>query len=148
MTTRIKITKEMQMHNSTTIIVTGATGNLGGRIVNSILKQGAGVRAFVRTGTGRDKSEALRRSGASVVEVDFHQFEQVVEACAGASCINRNSSELGSQRRTSSGSRRLRPGSEKQWSKHTARWQALRKSVLGPEHDLRAPFSADHLTKA
>ena len=53
------------MHNSTTIIVTGATGNLGGRIVNSILKQGAAVRAFVRTGTGRDKFEALRRSGAS-----------------------------------------------------------------------------------
>ena len=71
------------MRNSTTIIVTGATGNLGGRIVNSILKQGAAVRDFVRTGTGRDKSEALRRSGASVVEVDFHQFEQVVEACAG-----------------------------------------------------------------
>jgi uncharacterized protein YbjT (DUF2867 family) len=88
MTTRIKITKgEMQMRNSTTIIVTGATGNLGGRIVNSILKEGAAVRAFVRTGTGRDKSEALRKSGASVVEVDFHQFEQVVEACAGASCV-------------------------------------------------------------
>ena len=85
MRTRIKITKgEMQIRNSTTIIVTGATGNLGGRIVNSILKQGSGVRGFVRAGTGRDKSEALRRSGASVVGVDFHQFEQVVEACAGA----------------------------------------------------------------
>jgi uncharacterized protein YbjT (DUF2867 family) len=88
MTTHIKLTKgEMQMRNSMTIIVTGATGNLGGRIVNSILQEGAAVRAFVRTGTGRDKSEALRRSGASVVEVDFHQFEQVVEACAGASCV-------------------------------------------------------------
>ena len=136
------------MHNSTTIIVTGAKGNLGGRIVNSILKQVSAVRAFVRTGTGRDKSEALTRSAASVVEVDFHQFEQVVEACAGASCINRNSSESESRWRTSSGSKRLRPGSEKQWSQRTARWQALRKSVLGPEYDLRAPFSANHLNKA
>src|SRR5258708_19521944 len=92
MTTRIKITKgEMQMHNSTTIIVTGATGNLGGRIVNSILKQVSAVRAFVRTGTGRDKSEALTRSAASVVEVDFHQFEQVVEAFAGPPSLNPHS---------------------------------------------------------
>jgi nucleoside-diphosphate-sugar epimerase len=78
---------ETQMRNSTTIAVTGATGNLGGRIVKSILKQGAAVRAIVRTGTARDKSEALTRSGASVVEVDFHELKQVVEACAGASCV-------------------------------------------------------------
>ena len=87
MTTPIKITKgEMQRRNST-IVVTGATGNLGGRTVNSILKEGAAVRALVRTGTARGKSDALRQSGASVVEVDFRQFEQVVEACTGASCV-------------------------------------------------------------
>jgi uncharacterized protein YbjT (DUF2867 family) len=71
----------------TTIVVTGATGNLGGRLVNSILKEGAAVRALVRTGTPEEKREALRRSGASVAEVDFHQLEQVVKACAGASCV-------------------------------------------------------------
>jgi uncharacterized protein YbjT (DUF2867 family) len=88
MTTQIKVEKgEMQMRNSTTIVVTGATGKLGGRIVNLILKEGAAVRALVRTGTVRDKSDALRKSGASVVEVDFHQLEQVVKACAGASCV-------------------------------------------------------------
>ena len=75
------------MRNATTIVVTGATGNLGGRIVNSILREGAAVRALVRTGTARDKSEALRRCGASVVEVDFHELDQVVKACAGASCV-------------------------------------------------------------
>jgi len=78
---------EMQVHNSTTIVVTGATGNLGGRFVNSMLRQGAAVKALVRTGTAKDKSEALRRAGASVVEVDFQQSEQVVKACAGASCV-------------------------------------------------------------
>jgi nucleoside-diphosphate-sugar epimerase len=75
------------MRNPKTIVVTGATGNLGGSIVNSILKEGAAVTALVRTGTANDKCEALRRSGASVVEVDFHQLEQIVKACAGASCV-------------------------------------------------------------
>jgi nucleoside-diphosphate-sugar epimerase len=75
------------MRNPKTIVVTGATGNLGGRIVNSILKGGAAVRALVRTGTANDKCEALRRSGASVVEVDFRQLGQIVKACAGASCV-------------------------------------------------------------
>ena len=75
------------MRNPKTIVVTGATGNLGGRIVNSILKGGAAVRALVRTGTANDKCEALRRSGATVVEVDFRQLEQIVKACAGASCV-------------------------------------------------------------
>src|SRR5258708_36421135 len=49
--------------------------------------EGAAVRALVRTGTARDKSEALRRCGVSVVEVDFHELDQVVKACAGASCV-------------------------------------------------------------
>jgi uncharacterized protein YbjT (DUF2867 family) len=75
------------MRNPMTIVVAGATGNLGGRIVNSILKEGATVRALVRTGTANDKREALRRVGASVVEVNFHQSEQVMKACAGASCV-------------------------------------------------------------
>jgi uncharacterized protein YbjT (DUF2867 family) len=77
----------MQMRNPTTIVVTGATGNLGGRIVNSILKQGAAVRALVRPGTANDKCDALRKSGASVVEVDFHHLDQIVNACAGAFCV-------------------------------------------------------------
>ena len=88
MSVRIPIKVEQrEMRNATTIVVAGATGNLGGRIVNSILREGAAVRALVRTGTARDKSEALRRCGASVVEVDFHELDQVVKACAGASCV-------------------------------------------------------------
>ena len=78
---------EMQVRNSTTIVVAGATGNLGRRFVNSILSQGGVVKALVRTGTAKDKSEALRRAGASIVEVDFQQSEQVMKACAGASCV-------------------------------------------------------------
>ena len=75
------------MSNSTTIVVAGATGNLGSRVVDSILKQRVAVTALIRTGTARDKAETLRRSGARVVEVDFHQLEQVAKACDGASCV-------------------------------------------------------------
>ena len=75
------------MSNSTTIVVAGATGNLGVRVVDSLLKQRVAVTALIRTGTARDKAETLRRSGARVIEVDFHQLEQVAKACDGASCV-------------------------------------------------------------
>jgi uncharacterized protein YbjT (DUF2867 family) len=84
--TPIKV-EQREMRKGTTIVVTGATGNLGRRIVNSILGEGAVVRALVRTGTAANKSEALRRCGANVVEVDFHELDQVVKAFAGASCV-------------------------------------------------------------
>jgi nucleoside-diphosphate-sugar epimerase len=75
------------MRNAKTIVVAGATGNLGGRIAKSIIKEGAAVRALVRTGTASDKCEMLRKSGASVVEADFHDLEQIAKACAGAFCV-------------------------------------------------------------
>jgi uncharacterized protein YbjT (DUF2867 family) len=77
----------VNQHELSTIVVAWATGNLGGRIVDSIIKKGAAVRALVRTGTANDKCEILRKSGASVVEADFHDLEQVVKACAGASWV-------------------------------------------------------------
>jgi nucleoside-diphosphate-sugar epimerase len=75
------------MRNTKTIVVAGATGNLGSRIVKSIIKDGAAVRALVRNGTPNDKCEMIRKSGASVVEADFHDLEQIVKACAGAFCV-------------------------------------------------------------
>jgi len=36
---------EMQVRNSTTIVVAGATGNLGRRFVNSILRQGGAAKS-------------------------------------------------------------------------------------------------------
>jgi uncharacterized protein YbjT (DUF2867 family) len=88
MSVRIPIKVEQrEMRNATAIVVAGATGNLGGRIVNSILREGSAVRALVRTETAPNKCEALRRCGASVVEVDFHELDHVVKACAGASCV-------------------------------------------------------------
>jgi nucleoside-diphosphate-sugar epimerase len=78
---------ESWMRSTKTIVVAGATGNLGGRIVKSIIKDGAAVRALVRTGTANDKCEMLRESGARVVEADFHDLEKIAKECAGAYCV-------------------------------------------------------------
>ena len=48
--------------NDRTILVAGATGNLGGRIARALLERGASVRALVRYGTARDKLERLQGS--------------------------------------------------------------------------------------
>ncbi len=51
------------MHDST-IVVAGATGNLGSRIVIALLERGAGVKALVRRSTSLDKLERLQELGA------------------------------------------------------------------------------------
>ena len=69
------------------IVVAGATGNLGGRIVKALVGRGASVTALARTGTQNDKVESLRALGASVALVDTMNVDQVAEACAGADCL-------------------------------------------------------------
>ncbi|MBC3539058.1 NmrA family NAD(P)-binding protein [Rufibacter sediminis] len=70
-----------------TIIVAGATGDLGGRIVRALVQRGAHVRAMVRPGTAAEKSTGLRNLGASVVEVDFQNAAALREVCAGGTCV-------------------------------------------------------------
>src|ERR1017187_4097784 len=70
-----------------TIVVAGATGNLGGRIVRSLFERGASVRALVRHGTARDKLERLQKFGVAIASVDFSSASQVALACSGASCV-------------------------------------------------------------
>src|ERR1700761_2471442 len=77
----------MQMSEKQTVVVAGATGSLGGRIVKSLVSKGADVRATVRTGTASDKLDKIRNSGANVVEVELGNLDQVREVCAGASCV-------------------------------------------------------------
>ena len=49
-----------------TILIAGATGNLGGRIVDALLESGANVRALVRAETEREKIGALREKGVRI----------------------------------------------------------------------------------
>jgi nucleoside-diphosphate-sugar epimerase len=73
--------------NDSTIVVAGATGNLGGRIARALCEGGAGVRALVRRDTAPDKLERLQELGVTIASVDFSNTHQVAEACTGASCV-------------------------------------------------------------
>ena len=73
--------------NDPTIVVAGATGNLGGHIARALLARGASVRALIRPGAARDKLDRLQRLGVTIANVDFSSASQVVLACSGASCV-------------------------------------------------------------
>jgi len=72
--------------SGSTIVVAGATGNLGSRIARTLVERGATVRALVRHGTARDRIERLQEFGAEIASVDLNNASEVTPACAGASC--------------------------------------------------------------
>ncbi len=69
------------------IVVAGATGNLGGRIVGALRDRGATVTALVRPGTARVRLDRLQKLGASIVSVDLGDGSRVSSACSSASCV-------------------------------------------------------------
>ena len=70
-----------------TIILAGATGELGRRIAACLLKKGAVVKALVRAKSLGQEVTNLHTLGARIVEVDFSKVNDLVKACAGASCV-------------------------------------------------------------
>jgi nucleoside-diphosphate-sugar epimerase len=73
--------------NGPTIVVAGATGNLGGRIARALLERGASVRALVRHSTARDKLERLEQLGVTIATAELSSVFQLTPACSGASCV-------------------------------------------------------------
>jgi nucleoside-diphosphate-sugar epimerase len=73
--------------NGSTIVVAGATGNLGGRIVRALVKRGTSVKALVRQGTAPEKLDRLQELGITIASVDFSSPSQLTLACSGASCV-------------------------------------------------------------
>ncbi len=69
------------------IVLAGATGDLGGRIARILLQKGATVQALVRPASKRDEIDALRKAGATIVEVDFNSLPQLTHACEGGTCV-------------------------------------------------------------
>ncbi|MGO8393210.1 SDR family oxidoreductase [Rhizobium ruizarguesonis] len=65
-----------------TILVTGATGNVGRQVVEHLVKRGADVRALVR-----DPSKADFPAGVSVVQVDFLDVDSLRNAMSGVSTL-------------------------------------------------------------
>ena len=68
-------------------MLAGATGDLGHRIAQQLLKRGATVRALIRPGKAGPAVAALREAGAQVVEVDFVSVTALTTVCEGASCV-------------------------------------------------------------
>jgi nucleoside-diphosphate-sugar epimerase len=69
------------------IIVAGATGNLGERIVQSLLEKGAIVRALVRESSNVAKIKHLEQLGATVLKVNMLNAAALTAACKGADCV-------------------------------------------------------------
>ncbi|GAA4319595.1 NmrA family NAD(P)-binding protein [Flaviaesturariibacter amylovorans] len=69
------------------IVVAGATGALGRRIVHHLRLRGAEVRALVRAGAANDALADLGKSGARIVPVDYADRNGLTEACRGATCV-------------------------------------------------------------
>ena len=69
------------------IVVAGATGNLGLRIVKALLTNQADVIALVRNTSDVVKLNNLEKLGAKVVKVNLNKVDEIAKACAGASCV-------------------------------------------------------------
>ena len=65
-----------------TILVTGATGNVGRQVVEHLVKRGADVRALVR-----DPSKADFPAGVSIVQGDFLDIDSLRNAMSGVSTL-------------------------------------------------------------
>lgn len=69
------------------IVVAGATGDLGSRLVAALRQRGATVRALVRPETDPAKVDQLVQQGVDVCGVDFTDLPTLTQACTGASCV-------------------------------------------------------------
>jgi len=69
------------------IAVAGATGNLGGNIISSLLDKGAIVHAIVRSSSDNTKIKDLEGLGVKVFKVNMADVQEVSKACIGASCV-------------------------------------------------------------
>jgi hypothetical protein len=82
---RIFAKKLIKMQN--TILVAGATGNLGGKIITALLERGAQVRAVVRSNSDPEKIKNLKQLGVEVHQVDMLDLAAMTKVCMGVSCV-------------------------------------------------------------
>ena len=69
------------------ILVAGATGNLGGRVVKSLLTKDAEVRILARENSSIEKLDELKNLGAIVYKINHWTTEEISEACQGVTCV-------------------------------------------------------------
>ncbi len=73
--------------NEKRVVIVGATGDLGGRIVRELFKLKAPVRALVRPGTHQAKVKSLKDLGCDVAEADFSDHNRLVKVMQGAKVV-------------------------------------------------------------
>lgn len=82
--------------NPMTVVVTGATGQLGRLIVESLLARGAEPTSIVAAGRQADKLAALAELGVATASIDYSDEASLAAAFAGADTVMLVSgSELG-----------------------------------------------------
>jgi nucleoside-diphosphate-sugar epimerase len=69
------------------ILVAGGTGDLGNRIIKSLLKRNANVIAIVRHTSDSPKVEELEKMGVKVIKVDMNNVAELTAACKGVTCV-------------------------------------------------------------
>jgi len=69
------------------IVIAGATGNLGGKIVNALLAKDVEVRAIVRLETDINKIKDLKQKGVKVFQVDTNNKSEISKHLTGAHCF-------------------------------------------------------------
>src|SRR4051812_14175910 len=69
------------------ILVAGATGNLGTRICSALIHKGASVKAIVRPTADPEKVKNLVSMGVEVIEADFSDVDALSKTCASVSCV-------------------------------------------------------------
>jgi nucleoside-diphosphate-sugar epimerase len=69
------------------ILVAGATGNLGSKIVKNLLELGAEVRVLARLTSNAQQLKELENLGAKIYKVDMDSQKEIQKACEGVSCV-------------------------------------------------------------
>lgn len=69
------------------ILVAGATGDLGGRIVRELLKKDLAVRAVVRLSSDTGKIKHLEALGVKVYKMEHWTLQELKTACSGVACV-------------------------------------------------------------
>ncbi len=72
---------------TTTIMLAGASGDLGQRIAKALLARGMTVRALTRHDVGQAERERLSGQGVEIVLADVGDVDAVARACDGAACV-------------------------------------------------------------
>jgi NAD(P)-dependent dehydrogenase (short-subunit alcohol dehydrogenase family) len=69
------------------ILVAGGTGDLGNKIIQSLLQKKAPVIAVVRHKSDKAKVEALVKMGVRVVSMETYNLADLTQACQGVTCV-------------------------------------------------------------